>query len=157
MTRKFFTLEPGEEFLGVVRPSLWTLAPRALSALTLIAFPFAFWPALLRLGTVAGAVFGVAVVCVGIATLRDLSRRYLENGVYLTSSRAIDVFARRRSVRVMQLLWGDVEKIIATKRGPIGVIGYGSLMLKGSEAQGYSLLISPLWKPDLVRTSLPRV
>lgn len=157
MKRKFFTLEAGEEFIGVVRPSLWTLAPRALSALTLIAFPFAFWPALLRLGTVFGAAFGVAVLCVGVAVLRDLRRQYLENGVYLTSLRAIDVFARRRSVRVTQLLWSDVEAVTATKRGPIGMIGYGSLMLKGTEAQGYSLLVTPLWKPDLVRTSLPRV
>jgi hypothetical protein len=67
------------------------------------------------------------------------------------------VFAHRRSVRVTQLLWSDVEAVTATKQGPIGLIGYGSLMLKGTAAQGYSLLVSPLWKPDLVRTSLPRV
>jgi hypothetical protein len=157
MTRKFFTLEPSEEFLGVIRPSLWTLAPRALSALVLIAFPFAFWPALLRLGTVVGAAFGVAALCVGVATLRDLRRRYLENGVYLTSLRAIDVFARRRSVRVTQLLWSDIEAITATKKGPTGMIGYGSLLIKGTEVQGYSLFVGPIWKPDLVRTSLPRV
>lgn len=157
MTRKFFTLEAGEEFIGVIRPSLWTLTPRALSALTLVAFPFAFWPALLRLGTVFGAAFGVAVFCVGMAILRDLRRRYLENGVYLTSLRAIDVFAGRRSVRITQLLWSDVEAVTTITRGPVGMIGYGSLMLKGTEAQGYSLLVSPLWKPDLVRTLLPRV
>lgn len=157
MTRKFFTLEPGEEFLAVLRPSLWTLAPRAFSALTLVAFPFAFWPALLRLGTVFGAAFGVTVLCVGVAVLRDLRRRYLENGVYLTSLRAIDVLARRRSFRVTQLLWTDVEAVTATKRGPMGMIGYGSLLMKGTEAPGYSLLVGPLWKPDLVRTLLPRV
>lgn len=156
-TRKFFTLEDNEEFIGVLRPSLWSLAPRSIAALILIAFPFTFWPSLLHWGVLVGGCFGVIIAGAGVAILRDLRRHYLENGIYLTSKRALDVFARRKNVRVVELRWNAIEKTFAERKGIRSWLGYGSMIMKGSEKEGFSLVITPLWKPELVATALAKV
>ncbi len=157
MNRKFYTLEPGEEFIGILRPSLWTLVPRALASLVLIIFPFVFWPALLHFGIFLGGAIGAGVFAVGLFALRDIRRFYLENGLSITSERVIDVYAKRRSFKVTELSWKNIDKILVERSGFFGMIGYGSLLLKGVDDVGYSLIVRPLWKPDLVRLSLPRV
>ncbi len=153
--RKFFTLEPDEEFLGVIRPSLWTLSPRILSALVCVVFPFAFWSSLLALGVLFGGVLGATSCIVGTLVLRDVRRHYLENGIYLTSQRAIDVYARRRSFRVTELPWKSVENVAAMYRGIPSMIGYGHVCIRGADTDGFSLVIGPVWKPDLLIPVLP--
>ncbi len=155
--RKFFALEPEEEFLGVIRPSLWSLALRILSALVLIVFPFAFWSSLLYLGVLFGGLLGVLSLIVGTIQLRDTRRHYLENGVYITSRRAIDVHAKRKSFRVTELQWNVVEKIVATRKGLSSIIGYGHVCIRGANEDGFSLIVGPVWKPDAVIGALPKV
>ncbi len=153
--RKFFTLEPTEEFLGVIRPSLWTLTPRVLAALVLVVFPFAFWPSLLTIGILFGGVLGAISCIAGVLVLRDVRRHYLENGVYLTSHRAIDVHARRRSFRTTELLWSNVEKVAAMYHGVSSIIGYGHVCIRGADVDGFSLVVGPVWKPDVLIPALP--
>ena len=155
--RKFFTLEPEEEFLGVIRPSLWTLIPRILCAFVFIVFPFVFWSSLLNLGVIFGGCLGAISLMAGIIELRDVRRRYLENGVYITSLRAIDVRAGRKSFRITALLWKEVEKISVARKGVSSMIGYGHVYIRGSDIDGFSLVVGPVWKPDLVVTALPKV
>lgn len=155
--RKFFTLEPDEEFLGVIRPSLWSRTPRILAAFVLIVFPFAFWSSLLHLGVLFGGLLGVISLAVGITQLRDTRRQYLENGIYITSRRAIDVHAKRKSFRVTELSWDVVEKIVAMRKGLSSMIGYGHICIRGADEDGFSLMIGPVWKPDLVIGALPKV
>ena len=155
--RKFFTLESDEEFLGVIRPSLWSLTPRILAAFVLIVFPFAFWSSLLHLGVLFGGLLAVISLVVGATRLRDTRRQYLENGIYITSRRAIDVHARRRSFRVTELSWDVVEKIVAMRKGLSSMIGYGHVCIRGADEDGFSLIVGPVWKPDAVITALPRV
>lgn len=155
--RKFFTLEPDEEFLGVIRPSLWSLVPRILSALVLIVFPFVFWASLLYLGVLFGGFLGAISLMVGTIQLRDIRRSYLENGVYITSRRAIDVHARRKSFRVTELPWSVVEKVVAMRKGLSSMIGYGHVCIRGADEDGFSLIVGPVWKPDTVITALPKV
>ncbi len=157
MTRKFFTLEPEEEFLGVLRPSLWTLLPRIFAALVLVAFPFAFWSSLLSAGLIFGGCIAAASLFIGMRSLRDTRRSYLENGVYITSRRAIDVFAGRSAFRVTEILWSDVDHIRVARKGISSMIGYGHVHIRGTNDDGFSLVAGPLWKPDLVVTALPRV
>lgn len=155
--RKFFALEPDEEFLGVIRPSLWSLVPRILAAFVLIVFPFAFWSSLLHLGVLFGGLLGVLSLVIGTTQLRDIRRRYLENGVYVTSRRAIDVHAGRKSFRVTELSWNAVEKIVAMRKGLSAMVGYGHICIRGADEDGFSLVIGPVWKPDAVITALPKV
>lgn len=157
MIKKFFALAPGEEFLGVIRPSLWALAPRMLASLVLIGFPFLFWQSLMSLGLVFGCLLGAGALIIGTISLRDIRRQYLENGVYITSARVIDVYARRKSFRVTELLWTDVREVTAPCSGVAGFFGYGTVFLQGDEAIGYSLMVTPVWKPGLVVDALPRV
>lgn len=155
--RKFFTLEPDEEFLGVIRPSLWSLTPRILSALVLIVFPFAFWSSLLYLGVLFGGLLGAVSLTIGTIQLRDTRRQYLENGVYITSRRAIDVHAKRKSFRITELSWDVVEKVVAMRKGLSSMIGYGHVCIRGADEDGFSLIVGPVWKPDLVIGALPKV
>ncbi|MFA6017585.1 MAG: hypothetical protein WCT28_04690 [Patescibacteria group bacterium] len=157
MIKKFFTLAPGEEFLGVIRPSLWALVPRMLVSLVLIGFPFLFWQSLMSLGFMFGGLLGISALIIGTISLRDIRRQYLENGVYVTSIRVIDVYARRRSFRVTELLWTDVKEVTAPCSGIRGFLGYGTVFLHGNEGVGYSLMVTPVWKPELVMDALPRV
>lgn len=155
--RKFFTLEPEEEFLGVIRPSLWALMPRILGAFVCIVFPFIFWSSLLNLGVIFGGCLGTVSLVAGIVEIRDVRRRYLENGVYITSQRAIDVCAGRKSFRITSLLWKEVEKISVARKGISSIIGYGHVCIRGVDDDGFSLIVGPVWKPDLVVTALPKV
>lgn len=157
MIKKFFTLEPGEEFLGVIRPSLWVLAPRVLASLALICFPFIFWKSLLGIGIFFGGPLGIAALVVGTIALRDVSRHYLENGVYVTNRRAIDVHARRSSFRVTELVWSSVDELSAPRKGVVGMLGYGSVHIRGNADVGFSLVVAPVWRPHLVIEALPRV
>lgn len=154
--RKFFTLEPDEEFLGVLRPSLWLLVPRILAAFVLIVFPFVFWSPLLRLGVMFGGLLGVLSFVIGTVQLRDTRRQYLENGIYITSRRAIDVHARRKSFRATELSWDVVEKIVTMRKGLSAMIGYGHVCIRGADEDGFSLIVGPVWKPDLVVGALPK-
>ena len=156
-TRKFFTLEPDEEFLGVVRPSLWLLVPRILIAFVFIVFPFVFWSSLLNLGVIFGGFLVAISLMVGTIEIRDIRRRYLENGVYITSLRAIDVHAGRKVFRVTELFWKEVEKISVARQGISACIGYGHVTIRGADVDGFSLVVGPLWKPDLVVSALPKV
>lgn len=155
--RKFFTLDADEEFLGVIRPSLWTLVPRTLAAFTLVLFPVVFWSSLLNLGVLFGGCLGAISILIGGTILADTRRYYVDNGVYLTSRRAIDICASRRNVRSRELLWANVEKMLATRKGVVGLCGYGTVHIRGTKAEGFSLVIHPVWKPDLVVAFLPRV
>ncbi|MEK7632166.1 MAG: hypothetical protein AAB473_00035 [Patescibacteria group bacterium] len=155
--RKFFTLEPDEEFLGVIRPSLWLLTPRILSALVLIVFPFAFWSSLLYLGVLFGGLLAAISLVIGTTQLRDTRRQYLENGIYITSRRAIDVHAKRKSFHATELSWNVVEKIVAMRKGFSSMIGYGHVCIRGADEDGFSLIVGPVWKPDLVIGALPKV
>jgi hypothetical protein len=157
MIKKFFTLASGEEFLGVIRPSLWLLTPRMLASLVLIGFPFLFWQSLLSLGLVFGAGLGVVALVAGTVSLRDVRRQYLENGVYVTSERIIDVHAHRRSFRVTELTWKQVKKVTAPRRGFSGLLGYGAIMVQGTDDAEFSLLVTPVWRPELVLNALPQV
>ncbi len=157
MTKKFFVLTSGEEFLGVIRPSLWLLTPRILASIVLIGFPFLFWQSLLSIGLVFGGALGIAALAIGTVSLRDVRRQYLENGVYVTSERLIDVHARRRSFRVTELPWKHIRKITAPRRGIFGFFGYGAILMEGNDDAGYSFLITPVWRPELVLTTLPQV
>lgn len=157
MTRKFFTLEPGEEFVGVIRPSLWSLAPRVLASLVLIGFPFLFWPSLIARGMFFGGFLAAAALVAGMISLRDIRRHYLENGVYVTSLRLFDVHAKRRSFRVTELHWSDVVGVESPRRGMRGLLGYGAIHVRGNETVGFSLLVTPVWKPELVRDALPKL
>lgn len=157
IARKFFTLEPNEEFLGVLRPSLWSLVPRICSAFVLIVFPFAFWQSLLNIGVLFGGCLGAISLIAGVMEIRDVRRRYLENGVYITSLRAIDVHAKRRSFRVTELFWKEVEKVSVLRKGISSLMGYGHVWIRGIDADGFSLVVGPVWKPDLVALALPRV
>ncbi len=157
MTRKFFTLQPTEEFLGVIRPSLWVLVPRILAALVLIGFPFLFWQSLFARDLFFGSALGLIALGVGTTVLRDVRRHYLENGVYVTSERLIDVYARRRSFRVTELAFDRVKKITAPRLRVLGMFGYGALFMEGHEDIGYSFLVTPVWRPDLVLHALPQV
>ncbi len=157
MMKKFFILTSGEEFLGVIRPSLWLLTPRILASIVLIGFPFLFWQSLLLLGFVFGAVLGIVALAIGTITLRDVRRQYLENGVYVTSERIIDVHARRRSFRVTELSWKHVKKVTAPRKGISGILGYGAIMVQGNDGAEYSLLVTPVWRPELVLNTLPQV
>ncbi len=154
--RKFFALEANEEFLGVIRPSLWSLVPRSFVLLVLITFPIAVWPSFLRLGF-SGVVIGVAAVVVGIMGLRDLRRHYLDNGIYLTSLRAIDVHAKRRSVRVTELRWHRVHEVTSVRQGIRSLVGYGALWIHGVPEEEFSLVIRPLWRPELVTDVVRKV
>lgn len=155
--KKFFVLASGEEFLGVIRPSLWVLAPRILASMVLIGFPFLFWQSLLTLGLVFGAALGVGALAVGTVSLRDIRREYLENGVYVTSERIIDVHARRRSFRATALTWKQVQNVTAPRKGIAGVFGYGAIVVQGTERAEFSLLVTPVWRPELVLNTLPQV
>lgn len=155
--RKFFTLEPDEEFLGVIRPSLWSLTPRILAAFVLVVFPFVFWSSLLYLGVFFGGFLGALSLLVGTIHLRDTRRSYLENGIYITSRRAIDVHAKRKSFRVTELPWSVVEKIVAMRKGLSSMIGYGHVCIRGADEDGFSLIVGPVWKPDAVVSALPKV
>ena len=155
--RKFFTLEPDEEFLGIIRPSLWWLTPKILSALVLIVFPFAFWSSLLYVGVLFGGVLGMISLIIGTGQLRDIRRHYLENGIYITSRRAIDVHAKRKSFHVTELSWDVVEKIVAMRKGVSSMIGYGHICIRGADEDGFSLIVGPVWKPDLVIGALPKI
>ena len=155
--RKFFTLEPDEEFLGVIRPSLWSHAPRILAALVLIVFPFAFWSSLLHLGVLFGGLLSIVSLSIGTVQLRDTRRQYLENGIYITSRRAIDVHAKRKAFRVTELSWDVVDKVIAMRKGLSSMVGYGHVCIRGADEDGFSLIIGPVWKPDLVIDALPKV
>ena len=157
MTRKFFTLQQHEEFLGVIRPSLWVLVPRILAAFVLMSFPFFFWQSLLALGVVFGVMLGGVSLSVGTVVLRDIHRQYLENGVYVTSQRCIDVHARKRSFRVMELPLSHVKAITAPRRGIFGLFGYGAIYMEGNDIIGFSLLVTPVWRPELVLHMLPQV
>ena len=157
MIKKFFTLEASEEFLGVIRPSLWLLTPRILSSMMLIMFPFLFWQSLLSLGVIFGGILGTSALVTGTISLRDVRRQYLENGVYITSLRLIDVHARRRSFRVTELLWSQVVSVTTPRKGISGFLGYGSIFAQGNNDVGYSFLMTPIWKPELVVSALPRV
>lgn len=157
MIKKFFALKPGEEFIGVIRPSLWVLVPRMLASVVLIGFPFLFWQSLMALGLVFGAVLGVFALAIGTVSLRDIRRQYLENGVYITSERVIDVHARRRSFRVTELSWMQVKKVTAPRNGVFGLLGYGAIVMHGNDEVAYSLHVMPVWRPDLVLTTLPQV
>ncbi len=155
--RKFFTLEPDEEFLGVIRPSLWSLTPRILAALVLIVFPFVFWSSLLYLGVFFGGFLGALSFMIGTTQLRDTRRSYLENGMYITSRRAIDVHSKRKSFHVTELSWSVVEKIVAMRKGLSSMIGYGHVCIRGADEDGFSLIVGPVWKPDAVVSALPKV
>ncbi len=157
MTKKFFDLHAGEEFLGVIRPSLWLLTPRMLASMVLIGFPFLFWQSLLSLGLVFGIVLGITALVIGTISLRDVRRQYLENGVYVTSERIIDVHARRRSSRVTELAWMQVKSVTAPRRGVFGVLGYGAIVMQGNDNALYSFRIAPVWRPELVLHTLPQV
>ncbi len=154
--RKFFTLEPEEEFLGVIRPSLWTLGPRILAWTVLLVFPFAVWQSFLSLGVV-GVVLAGASCLVGVLGLRDLRRHYLENGIYLTSLRAIDVYASRRRFRVTELRWARVHQVCAERRGVWSWVGYGTLWIHGVPEEAFSFAIRPLWRADLVTDMVRKV
>lgn len=155
--RKFFTLEPDEEFLGVIRPSLWALTPRIVSAFVLIGFPFAFWSSLLNVGVIFGGFLGAISLTIGMMQLRDTRRQYLENGIYITSRRAIDVHAKRQSFRVTEISWNVVERIVAMRKGFSSTIGYGHICIRGADEDGFSLMVGPVWKPDAVIGALPKV
>lgn len=155
--RKFFTLEPEEEFLGVIRPSLWVFVPSILSSFVFIVFPFIFWSSLLNLGLVFGACLSILSFFIGIVEVRDIRRKYIENGVFVTSLRAIDVRAARKSFQVTELSWKEVEKISSSRRGISSLFGYGHIIIRGADADGFSLRIGPVWKPDLVVAALPKV
>ena len=157
MSRKFYSLEPGEEFIGVLRPSLWTLTPRVLASMMFIIFPFIFWPSLLHFGFILAGIMGAGIFSIGLFSLRDLRRHYLENGVSITSLRAIDVYAKRKNFKNTEIKWLNVQSVVTEKNGLMGLIGYGSLWIKGGEDVGYSIVIRPLWKPDLVQKALPKV
>lgn len=157
MTRKFFTLEPGEEFIGVIRPSMWYYTPRILASLFLVILPFLFWSSLLASGFIFGAVIAIVSFIAGMVTLRDVRRYYLENGVYVTSLRLIDVFAGRRSCRIVELPWSSVVGVDILRRGLFGFFGYGSCTVRGNDDVGFSIVVSPIWRPHLVAQALPEV
>lgn len=157
MTRKFFILEPGEEFLGVIRPSMWSLTPRILASLVLIGFPFFLWSSLMSRGIFFGGILAALSFIAGMVSLRDIRRHYLENGVYVTSVRLIDVHAKRRSFRAVELPWASVVGVDAPRGGVRGLFGYGMIHVRGNEDIGFSLVITPVWKPEMVRDALPRV
>lgn len=157
MIKKFFVLTSGEEFLGVIRPSLWLLTPRILASIVLIGFPFLFWQSLLSIGLVFGVLLGILALGIGTVSLRDVRRQYLENGVYVTSERLIDVHARRRSSRVTELSWKQIQKVTAPRRGISGLLGYGAIVMQGNADAEYSFLVTPVWRPELVLNTLPQV
>ncbi len=157
MKRKFFTLEPGEEFLGVLRPSVLTLIPRASVIVLCLVFPVFFWGPLLQFGLLPGLAMSIGLVVWGAVMLRGLQRRYVENGVYLTSYRALDVYVGWRAVRVTELRWANVEQTAVLRRGIASRFGYGHICVRGADPDGYSLLVGPLWNPDAVCMLLPKV
>lgn len=157
MKRKFFTLESGEEFLGVLRPSVLTLVPRASASVMCLVFPVFFWGPLLRFGLLPWLFISVGLMAWGALTLRSLQRRYEEHGVYLTSHRALDVYTGWRTVRVTELRWADVEKTAVVRRGMASRLGYGHICLRGADPDGYSFLVGPLWNSDAVCALIPRV
>jgi hypothetical protein len=157
MTRKFFTLAPGEEYIGVIRPSAWSVVPRACVGLIFVILPFFLWPSFLAYGVLVGGICGVASFFFGIWRLRDIRRHYLDNGVYVTNQRCLDVRATSRSFHVTELWWKQIAGIDVVQRGLFGVVGYGSLFFRGTDEVGFSFLVAPLWNPELVRRVLPRV
>lgn len=157
MIKKFFVLTSGEEFLGVIRPSLWLLTPRILASMVLIGFPFLFWQSLLSIGLAFGAALGVVALAIGTISLRDVRRQYLENGVYITSERVIDIHAHRRSFRATELAWSQVKRVTAPRRGIAGFLGYGAIVMQGNDDAEFSLLVTPVWRPELVLNTLPQV
>lgn len=154
--RKFFTLEPDEEFLGVIRPSLWTLGPRILTWMMLLVFPFAVWQSFLSLG-VLGVVLGGTSCIVGALGMRDIRRHYLENGIYLTSLRAIDVHASRRAFRVAELRWQRVHQVQTERAGVWSWFGYGAFWIHGVPDEAFSLVVQPLWRAHLVTDMVRKV
>ena len=126
-------------------------------ALTLMTFLCLFWASFLNLGVLFGGCLGVACVVFGVGCLRDIRRQYLENGLYITSRRVLDVHATRRSFRTTALSWSAVENITTVHHGLLSVIGYGAVCVRGADAEGFSLVVDGVWKPDLVVASLAKV
>jgi len=43
------------------------------------------------------------------------------------------------------------------RKGVFSLIGYGHVCIRGADTDGYSLIVGPVWKPDLVIGVLPKV
>jgi hypothetical protein len=154
--RKFFSLEPGEEFFGVIRPSMWALVPRSLALLALVVLPLTLWSSFLGF-QVVGLGSALLSMIIGIVGLRDIRRYYLENGLYITNFRAIDVFAKRKRTRVTEIRWTRVHSVHAVRRGISSLFGYGAVWVYGIPEEQFSLVIQPVWKPDLVTDIVRKV